>query len=76
MPAESKIVAETYPLIMGSRLYFSDMNNPQPVVWIGKSGDPGGIEWSDMIVSTQGGTTGAILTEWNLASPSSAPSGM
>lgn len=52
------------------------MNNPQPVVWIGKSGDPGGIEWSDMIVSTQGGTTGAILTEWNLASPSSAPSGM
>jgi glucan 1,3-beta-glucosidase len=71
-----KIVGETYPLIMGSGSYFSNMNNPQAVVRVGNSGDSGSIEWSDMIVSTQGATAGAILIEWNLASPSSAPSGM
>jgi glucan 1,3-beta-glucosidase len=76
IPAGSKIVRETYPIIMGSGPYFSDMNNPQVVVRVGKSGDSGSIEWSDMIVSTQGATAGAILIEWNLASSSSSPSGM
>jgi glucan 1,3-beta-glucosidase len=52
------------------------MNNPQPVVRVGNSGEPGSIEWSDMIVSTQSATAGAILIEWTLASPSSAQSGM
>jgi glucan 1,3-beta-glucosidase len=76
VPAGSKIVGETSSLIMGSGLYFSDMDNPQPVVRVGNSGDSESIEWSDMIVSTQGATAGAILIEWNLASPSSAPSSM
>ena len=34
---------------------------------VGKSGDTGTIEWSDMRVGTIGGTAGAILIEWNLA---------
>lgn len=74
--AGSRIVGESYPVIMGSGAYFSDMTNPQPIVRVGRGGDSGIIEWSDMIVSTQGATAGAILIEWNLDSPSSKPSGM
>lgn len=76
VPAGSKLVGETYLLIMGSGSYFSDMNNPQAVVRVGNSGDSGSIEWSDVTVSTQGATAGAILIEWNLDSPSLAPSGI
>ncbi|KAK3063140.1 hypothetical protein LTR53_019042, partial [Teratosphaeriaceae sp. CCFEE 6253] len=52
------------------------MNKPQPVVQIGKPGEGGSIEWSDMIVSTQGQQRGATLFEYNLNSPSSSPSGI
>lgn len=33
---------------------------------IGKAGQSGSIEWSDMIVQTQGATPGAKLIEYNL----------
>ena len=52
------------------------MADPKPVVQIGKSGETGTVELSDFIVSTQGQQAGAVLFEWNLASPSSAPSGL
>jgi glucan 1,3-beta-glucosidase len=52
------------------------MNSPQPVVRVGAFGESGQVEWSDMIVSTQGAQAGAVLIEWNLASSSGSPSGM
>lgn len=77
IPPGAKIVGETYPVIMGSGSFFSDINNPQPIVRVGSTaGQSGIVEWSDMIVATQGATKGAILIEWNLASPASTPSGM
>jgi glucan 1,3-beta-glucosidase len=76
IPAGSKIVGETYPVIMSSGSFFNDWNNPQPMLQIGHPGESGEIEWSDMIVSTQGQQEGAVLIEWNLASSSSSPSGM
>ena len=75
MPANSKWVGETYPVIMSSGGYFNDINNPKPVVRVGNPGDGGQVQWSDMIVSTQGGQAGAILIEWNLAT-GGTPSGM
>ncbi len=52
------------------------MSSPQTVARVGNSGHSGSIEWSDMIVSSQGATAGAMLVEWNLASSSSTLSGM
>jgi glucan 1,3-beta-glucosidase len=72
IPPGSKIVGESYPTIMGSGSAFSNMNSPQAVVQVGKSGDSGDIEWSDMIVSTQGSAPGAVLIEYNLAASSGA----
>ncbi|TKA69626.1 hypothetical protein B0A49_04649, partial [Cryomyces minteri] len=67
IPPGSMIVGESYSVILAAGPYFSDMANPKPVVQVGKTGQSGRIEWSDMIVSTQGATAGAILVEWNLA---------
>lgn len=75
IPAGSRITGEAYPVILSSGKYFTDINNPKPVVQVGRSGDSGKVEWSDTIVSTQGAQAGAILIEWNLAS-FGTPSGM
>jgi glucan 1,3-beta-glucosidase len=76
VPPGSKIVGEAYSVIMGSGSFFSSVTSPKPVVSVGTPGQTGAVEWSDMIVSTQGATAGAILIEWNLSSPSASPSGM
>ena len=76
IPKGSKIVGESYSVIMSSGSFFSNINAPQIVVQVGNAGDTGVVEWSDMIVSTQGAQAGAILVQWNLASTSTSPSGM
>lgn len=65
-PPGLRAVGETFSAIMGSGNAFADQNNPKPVVRIGKAGESGSIEWSDMLVQTQGGTPGAKLIEYNL----------
>lgn len=62
------MVGETFSVIMGSGSTWSNMANPAPIVQIGKSGESGSIEWSDMIVQTQGATPGAVVIEYNLNS--------
>ncbi|KAE9367654.1 glycoside hydrolase family 55 protein [Stipitochalara longipes BDJ] len=74
IPAGAKLVGEAYSVIMSSGSFFNT-NAPQPVVRVGTSGSTGQVEWSDMIVATQGPQAGAILIEWNLAT-SGTPSGM
>lgn len=76
VPVGSKIVGEGYSVIMSSGTAFNNMNSPRVVVKVGTAGQSGTVEWSDMIVSTQGPQAGAILIEWNLASASSGYSGM
>jgi glucan 1,3-beta-glucosidase len=72
-----KVIGESYPVILGSGSSFSDVSNPLPVVQVGNSNATQGIvQWSDMVVSTQGNTAGAILIQWNLLSDSNSPSGM
>ncbi|KAI0444240.1 glycoside hydrolase family 55 protein [Xylaria telfairii] len=76
IPAKSKIVGEAYPVIMSSGSFFNNVSSPKPVVQVGNAGDSGVVEWSDMMVSTKGAQPGAILIQWNLASPAGSPSGM
>lgn len=63
----SKIVGESYPNIIGSGNFFSDISKPRSVTRVGTTHERGNIEWSDMIVSTQGATAGAILIQLDLA---------
>lgn len=74
IPPNIRVVGEAYSaVIMGAGPTFSDINNPQPVVQIGSQGQTGYVEISDIIVSTQGGTAGAVLIEYNLNTPTSSP---
>lgn len=70
IPPGSRIVGESYPVIMASGSMWSNINQPLPVVQVGRAGESGSVEWSDMIVSTQGSCPGAVLIEWNLAAAS------
>lgn len=76
VPGNAKIVGESFSVILASGSYFSNMDDPKPVLQVGYAGESGTVELSDMIMSTQGPTAGAILVEYNLASPSSHPSGL
>lgn len=76
VPKGSKLVGEAYSVILSSGAFFNNVAAPQVVVQVGNAGDAGIVEWSDMIVSTQGTQAGAILIKWNLASTSTSPSGM
>lgn len=75
IPAGSKIVGETYSVILSYGPYFDDMENPKPVIQIGARGEAGSIEWSDTVISTQGRQRGAIMFEYNLNAPAGTPSG-
>ena len=76
IPKGSKVVGESYSVIMSSGSFFNDITNPQTVVNIGAANDVGVVEWSDMIVSTQGPQAGAILIKYNLNAPSTTPAGI
>lgn len=75
IPGRSKIVGESYPVIMSSGSFFASMSSPKAVIRVGEPDEHGRVEWSDTIVATQGPQAGAVLIVWNLAS-SGEPSGM
>lgn len=85
IPPNTRVMGEGLAtVIMGSGKKFSDPKNPRPVIRVGNPGDVGFVEMSDLIVSTQGPTPGAVMIEYNLntpaaentCSPGNPPSGM
>ncbi|KAL2132211.1 hypothetical protein VTI74DRAFT_4067 [Chaetomium olivicolor] len=76
IPAGSRIFGEAFPVLLSSGSFFASASNPKPVVQVGTPGSTGRIEWSNTILSTRGSQPGAILLEYNLASPASNPSGL
>lgn len=76
VPANIRIVGEIWPLIMVSGANFQDSNNPIPAFRVGKSGDTGNVEISDMMFETKGPVPGAIMMEWNVQEASQGSVGM
>ena len=75
IPAGARITGETLPIILSEGAFFNDINAPKPVVQVGIPGARGSVELSDFVVSTRGQQKGAVLIEYNLASPGT-PSGL
>lgn len=67
IPPGARIVGETYPVILASGSTWGSNTNPVPVIQIGKAGESGSVELSDLIFATQGPTPGATIIEYNLA---------
>lgn len=76
IPPGTKIVGESYPVLMAHGSYFTNINAPEVLFRIGTTGQTGSVELSDFVVSGQGATAGAILFEYNLISDCDDPSGM
>ena len=76
IPPGSRIVGEAFPVILSSGSFFASASSPQPVVQVGTPGQTGRVEWTNTIVSTRGAQAGAILIQYNLASPAGHPSGL
>ncbi|KAJ4288747.1 hypothetical protein N0V88_007281 [Collariella sp. IMI 366227] len=76
IPANSRIFGEAFPVLLSSGPFFASASSPKPLVQVGTPGSQGRIEWSNTILSTRGAQPGAILLEYNLASPASSPSGL
>ncbi|KAK3369519.1 putative glucan 1,3-beta-glucosidase precursor [Lasiosphaeria ovina] len=66
IPVGCKIVGSGWSQIMATGSFFGDEANPKPVVKVGKPGDKGVIEISDMLFTVKGSTAGAVLMEWNV----------
>ncbi|KKA27542.1 hypothetical protein TD95_005119 [Thielaviopsis punctulata] len=77
VPKDIKITGEIWPLIMaGGNSTFKDQKNPQPVFRVGKPGDKGNAEITELMFETLGPQPGAIMMEWNLESETVGESGL
>ncbi|KAH8886405.1 pectin lyase-like protein [Thozetella sp. PMI_491] len=80
VPPNIRVVGEGLAaVILGAGPKFADIESPYPVMKIGEPGCVGYVEMSDLIVSTQGATAGAVLIEYNLDTSrknSTGPSGL
>lgn len=72
VPANTRITGEIWPVIMASGPAFADADRLTPVFQVGKPGEVGAVEISDLIFSTSGPAPGATLLQWNLKSQQGA----
>ncbi|KJR87858.1 LysM domain protein [Sporothrix schenckii 1099-18] len=66
IPLGSRIVGQAWSTIAGRGARFQDATNPRAVVQVGRAGDAGTVEISDMLFSVIGPTAGAVVVEWNV----------
>ncbi|KAJ7079288.1 pectin lyase fold/virulence factor [Mycena belliarum] len=76
VPAGTKMIGGMFSVIMGTGANFADQKNPRPVIRVGNPGDEGAVEISDMVITTTGGSAGAIGIEWNVNEDSQGAAGM
>ncbi|KAI9277912.1 exo-beta-1,3-glucanase [Umbelopsis sp. AD052] len=73
VPAGTRIVGEAWSVLMAHGAAFSSELKPTPMLKVGKSGDKGVAEISDIIFATKGAQPGAILVQWNIRDPAGQP---
>ncbi|GAB0132610.1 hypothetical protein EsDP_00001040 [Epichloe bromicola] len=66
IPVGSRIVGQVWPMIIGVGAKFQDEQQPRPVVRVGKPGESGVVEISDMLFTAYAGSVGAVVVEWNV----------
>ncbi|KAJ7227992.1 pectate lyase superfamily protein-domain-containing protein [Mycena haematopus] len=76
VPPGTIIVGEMFSTIVGAGSKFASQSSPTPVLRVGNSGDTGPVEISDMVITTQGGSQGAIGIEWNVNGTSPGAAGL
>ncbi|CZR51994.1 related to exo-beta-1,3-glucanase [Phialocephala subalpina] len=70
VPPGSRIVGDVLSVISGIGSNFYNPNNPQPIVQVGRPGDVGVAEFTDMLFSVADVLQGATILEVNMAASS------
>lgn len=76
IPKNAKIVGEMWPQFAASGSKFKDASNPKVMLQVGNEGDVGSVEMQDLILTTVGGTAGAVLMEWNVKAAKQGSAGL
>ncbi|KAI9150678.1 Glucan 1,3-beta-glucosidase [Paramyrothecium foliicola] len=76
IPVGSKIIGSGWSSIMGTGSYFGNQFEPKPLIRVGKPGQSGVIEITDMLFTTKGATPGCIVMEWNVRESSKGSAAM
>ncbi|CAK5264148.1 unnamed protein product [Mycena citricolor] len=76
IPPGTLIVGEMFSVIMAGGSAFASQASPTPVLRVGNPGDQGTVEISDIVITTQGGSAGAVGIEWNIAQGSQGSAGL
>ncbi|KAK3898567.1 glycoside hydrolase, partial [Staphylotrichum tortipilum] len=66
----AKIVGEAWSQFAASGSKFADPSSPRVMLKVGNKGDIGTVEMQDLLLTTKGGTAGAVLMEWNVKAAS------
>lgn len=67
VPPGSRIVGQVWSAITASGKFFADDSNPQPMFQVGKPGEIGLVEVSDMLFTVADVLPGTIIVEVNMA---------
>ncbi|KAL8292389.1 hypothetical protein RQP46_001001 [Phenoliferia psychrophenolica] len=76
IPVGSTVVGEYFPVLLAYGPMFTNESNPTPFIEVGKPGDVGNVEISNMMFSSVGGSSGAIMMEWNVAASHAGAAGL
>lgn len=69
VPVNTRIIGESWAVIMADGAAFKNMANPTPVFKVGNAGDVGYVEITELLFQTRGPQPGAIMMEWNSRDP-------
>ncbi|KAF6741973.1 glucan 1,3-beta-glucosidase [Ephemerocybe angulata] len=76
IPPGTRMVGEAWTVLAGKGAGFSNQANPKVVFQVGKPGETGIVEITDIIFSTVGPqVAGAIIVEWNVHEPAGTKAG-
>jgi len=73
VPAGSRLYGQAWSEFSASGQKFQDVNNPIPVIQVGRTGESGVAQFTNFIFTTKGPQPGAKLLVWNLRDPANAP---
>ncbi|KAI9159080.1 Glucan 1,3-beta-glucosidase [Paramyrothecium foliicola] len=76
VPVGTRMIGSGWSTFMGEGAFFQDEANPKPLVRVGKPGDRGVIEISDMLFTVKGPTAGCVAIEWNVHESSQGSAAM
>jgi glucan 1,3-beta-glucosidase len=66
IPPHALITGQVWSQLVASGPYFANMAAPKPMIQVGKAGDLGTVEISDILFTSIGELPGLIMVEWNV----------